>query len=528
MEDYRNIIKEEIKRCILDPTYFCKKYCYIINQDEGKILFDLYEFQEDVLIEFQINNELLILKSRQLGISTLAAAFSLWFILFNPAKYVLFVSKRQKDATGLIDKVKIMHKYLPSWLKNFAKPVSNNQMSIAFNNNSKISAESTTEDTGRSTSNALVILDEFAFAPKAESLFGSLYQTTVSSGGKMIVISTPNGIGNKFHKLWVEAESGLNGFKPIKLRWDVHPKHDQKWRDDQTKKLGVRMAAQECDANFTTSGNNIISPVLLKQLSETTIYDPILKKGPKKALWIWNSPLPGHEYIVCADVARGNGKDYSACHVLDKESCEQVAEFKEQISTREFGQFLVDLAQEYNDALLVCENASIGWDVIQTIIELEYPNLYYTNRGMFGDPNAFLRRNLDISDVGIVPGFTTSGKTRPLIVGKLELYFEEGALIIHSQRLIDELHVFIWHGDKAEAMSGYNDDLVLSLAIGLFVRDSYNKLNRQGLELTKAAIENISASMIKSTKEYEKSEVTKQWEMALPNGEVESLEWLIR
>ena len=524
--DQKETIKEEIKKCILSPDYFCKKYCYILHQDRGRILFDLYSFQEDMLKDFQKHDRVIILKSRQLGISTLCAAFTLWYALFNEGKNILFVSKRQKDAVGLIDKVKIMHQYLPSWLKNFAKTTEYNKQSVAFSNESKITAESTTEDTGRSTSNAVVICDEFAFVSNQAKLLSSVQQSAQS--GKLFIVSTPNGIGSRYHQIWVDATAGKSLFKPIRLKWDVHPEHDQKWRDDQTAELGHRLASQECDSDFLTSGNSVIEQSVIKFFRDNYIIEPLKKTGPQNDLWIWQFPIPGREYIIVGDVARGDGSDYSACHVIDVENCEQVAEFKGQISTRDYAKLLCELGVEYNMGLLIIENASIGWDVVQEAIQLDYPNLYYTSRGMFGNPEAFIRKNMDVSDMTQVPGFTTSGRTRPLVIGKLEMYFNEKAVIIHSSRLADELDVFVWKGAKPQAQSGYNDDLVMSFSIGLFVRDSYNRLNKHGLALTTSALQSMGSS-IKSSLAFNIEEtVKKQYSMPIAqNVPEEDIGWLI-
>ena len=69
----------------------------------------------------------------------------------------------------------------------------------------------------------------------------------------------------------------------------------------------------------------------------------------------------------------------------------------------------------------------------------------------------------------MVPGFSMTMKTRPLVIAKLEEYFREKSVIVRSNRLIDELFVFIYNNNKAEAMQGYNDDLVMSFAICLCI-----------------------------------------------------------
>jgi hypothetical protein len=528
--NYKEVIREEIKKCFLDPAYFCHNYCHIIHQKRGEILFNLFPFQEDVLKKFQIKDRIIILKSRQLGLSTLCAAFALWLTLFHPAKNVLFVSKRAKDATGLITKVSVMYNGLPSWLKTFANIIENNRQSIGFSNNSRIAAESTTTDTGRSTSNALVILDEFAFTangsgPQQRKLLAAVLQSAQT--GKVFILSTPNGTGDAFSSTWFGAIANENPFFPIKLRWDVHPEHDQKWRDEQTKELGEKLASQECDCEFLSSGASVIDPKLLKQFEQNFVCEPILKKGPGNNLWIWKLPVPGREYIIPADVARGDGSDYSGCHVIDKEDVEQVAEFKMQLGTREYAQFLFNLGIEYNNALLVVENASMGWDVVQELINLGYPNLYYSNPALLfsSTNNNFIPFD---GSAKLIPGFTNSSKTRPMIIAKLETYSIEQACIYHSERLNAELFVFIWHRGKAQAQQGYNDDLVLPWATGLFIRDTFSKFNKNSLQLTGALINSIGSSISTGLHEREKqSLLEKNFEMPDGKGGTESLNWLL-
>ena len=95
---------------------------------------------------------------------------------------------------------------------------------------------------------------------------------------------------------------------------------------------------------------------------------------------------------------------------------------------------------------------------------------------------------------GMKPGFSTTAKTRPLIVSKLEQYIREKSVTIRSTRTIDELFTFIWNGNRAEAMRGYNDDLTMSLSIGLWVRDTALRLRQEGIDLTKKALGGIGTA----------------------------------
>ena len=93
---------------------------------------------------------------------------------------------------------------------------------------------------------------------------------------------------------------------------------------------------------------------------------------------------------------------------------------------------------------------------------------------------------------GMVAGFSTTSKTRPLIISKLDDYFRDKSVTVRSTRLVDELFTFIWNGNRAEAMRGYNDDLVMSFSIGLWVRDTALRLRQEGIDLTKKALGGIS------------------------------------
>ena len=79
--DAKQIVAQEYMKCAKDPAYFMKKYCYIQHPKRGRILFNLYPFQEGVLHLFRDENYIVTLKSRQLGISTLASAYALWLML---------------------------------------------------------------------------------------------------------------------------------------------------------------------------------------------------------------------------------------------------------------------------------------------------------------------------------------------------------------------------------------------------------------------------------------------------------------
>lgn len=245
---YVELIKQEYIRCCKDPAYFLKRYCMIQHPVRGRILFNLYPFQEDVLHLFQDNENVIVLKSRQLGISTLAAGYSTWLMNFHKDKNILCLATTQATARNLVTKVQFMYENLPQWLKTSQSQ--KNKLSLRLNNGSKITAVSSNPDSARSEAVSLLLADECAFIENIETTMAAALPT-LSTGGQVMLLSTPNGMGNYFHKTWVNAEMNLNSFTPIRLPWQVHPERDQKWRDQQEADLGKRLADQECVSGDT-------------------------------------------------------------------------------------------------------------------------------------------------------------------------------------------------------------------------------------------------------------------------------------
>lgn len=288
------------------------------------------------------------------------------------------------------------------------------------------------------------------------------------------------------------------------------------------------IVSHNCD--FSTSGNQVVSVDVLEFYKQTYLKDPIEKRGNNQDLWIWDYPNYSKNYILTADCARGDGGDFSAFHVIDIETMEQVAEYKGQLTTKDYGNLLVSVATEYNNALLVVENNNVGWGTLQQIIDRDYQNTFYSATDLtIVDVEKSYSNKLHAQDKKLVAGFTTTSKNRPLIVSNLELFFRQKQVIIKSKRLYEELNVFIWNGPKAEAMRGYNDDLVMSIGIGLWVRETALRLRNDQIAYNKAMISKISKVTspvilpreISSIPDYQKT-----LEFSV-NDKKESLTWLL-
>jgi hypothetical protein len=521
-KDLKNIIRQEYIKCAQDPAHFMKKYCHIQHPQRGRVIFNLYPFQEKVLHLLRDNPYSIILKSRQLGISTLSAGYSLWMMLFQKDKNILCIATKQETARNMVTKVKFMYDNLPSWLKIEADE--NNKLSLRLSNGSQIKATSASSDAGRSEAVSLLLIDEAAFIDQIGEIWASAQQT-LATGGGAIVLSTPYGTGNWFHKTWISAENNENDFLPIRLPWYVHPERDEAWRKRQDELLGdPRIAAQECDCNFSTSGDTVFHSEWIEFIKETTIQDPVERRGVDQNLWIWEPADYSREYMVIADVARGDGKDFSACHVMDIQTNTQVAEYRGQLPPKEFGYFLTGLATEYNNALLVVENANIGWATLDAIIERGYRNLYQSPKSDQLTADSYLRVFEGNSEM--VPGFTMSMRTRPLCINKFREFVGDRSVTIRSKRLLEEMKVFIWRNGRPEAQSGYNDDLVMSFGIGMFLRDTSLKFQQQSLDSARAALGAVKSNNVGYSGGYSSNGVNNPYSMDV-GGKKENINWLL-
>jgi hypothetical protein len=192
---------------------------------------------------------------------------------------------------------------------------------------------------------------------------------------------------------------------------------------------------------------------------------------------------------------------------------------------KEFGYFLVGLASEYNNALLVVENANIGWATLDAIIERGYRNLYQSPKSDQLTAESYLRVFEGNSEM--TPGFTMSMRTRPLVINKFREFVGDRSTTIQSKRLLEEMKVFIWKNGRPEAQTGYNDDLVMSFGIGMFLRDTSLKFQQQGLDSARAALKNVTSTKPNFKGVYTNNAVENPYKMKI-NGKDESIDWLLR
>ena len=258
-------------KCGQDPIYFIKNYVYIGHPTKGTVKFDLYPFQEDCIKDFLEYKYNIILKSRQLGLSTSTAAYCLWLSIFHRSKNIIVMATKLEVGKFMITKIREALSMVPKWmleLLELSEPEAESVKYIKFSNGSKITAIPTSKDAGRGEAVSLLVVDEAAHVENLKTLWLGI-RPTLSTGGRAIVFSTPQGKGNYFHELWIGADTneweenksgfhgkkaGPNGFHPIKLPWTVHPERDEAWFESESASMDQRGISQEMLCSFESSG----------------------------------------------------------------------------------------------------------------------------------------------------------------------------------------------------------------------------------------------------------------------------------
>jgi hypothetical protein len=327
-----------------------------------------------------------------------------------------------------------------------------------------------------------LVIDEAAHVEGLEELWTGLYPT-LSTGGRCIALSTPNGVGNWFHEACIKAESGENDFNLTILPWEVHPDRDQEWFDKETKNMSRRQIAQELECNFNMSGETVFSSDSIQWVKDNAV-PPKYRTGFDRNYWIWKEYDPTADYLVSADVARGDGKDYSVFHIIRIDTCEVAAEYKGKLTPDAFSEVLITAGKEYGNAMLVVENNTVGYAVLEKLINRSYPNIYYSKKGSHEYVEGYIGEHM----TNAIPGFSTTQKTRPLVIAKMEEFVRNKLIKIYSKRMIAEMEQFIWKGGRPQASKSSNDDLIMACAIACWVKDTVFAESVKAMEYSNAFI----------------------------------------
>lgn len=478
----------EWQKCARSFEYFSINYIKIRSLKKGDIPFNLYDYQKRVLNDFEKHQFNIVKKFRQGGLTTLAVLWSLWICMFRSNKQILVMSTTDREAikaAKILDRALDYIKETSPWLSPAMKTASKHVKGFL---DTGCEIEFRTTKAARGQSLNYVIIDEAAFIANMDEAWAAMYPT-VSGGGKVIVISTVNGMGNWYEEIYTDAVAGRNHFHVIELQYTEHPDYvDPDWIKKTKANLGKRKWAQEFEGSFLDSGETYLSSDILGRIDRQVLEVPIFKKKfpewdtderlrdvfnnesildsqwEKGALWIWKPVEQNKEYIIGVDVAEGVGEDgdNSTFTILDSTNLEQVAEFSSnKIPTNILASILSEIGIYYNTALIATDAQGPGVAVTERLINgMYYENLYYRET----------KRNDR-------PGVSINKGTRPLILDSMKTHLQNESIKVHSIRLSRELKTFIFdrRSKKAQAKKGAHDDLVMAYAIAVYVRDQVTR-----------------------------------------------------
>lgn len=481
----------ELKNCMHPengPLYFIENFVYIQHPKYGRMRFHPYPYQYDLIHSYHNYRKSINLLGRQLGKSTVAAAYLLWYVMFVPDSTILVASNKFDGASEIMQRIRYAYESCPDHIRAGVR--SYNKKSIEFDNGSRIIAQATTANTGRGLSISMLYLDELGFveANIAKEMWTSI-SPTLATGGKCIITSTPNVEDDQFAELWfgaidnidetgVEKDIGKNGFKPYFADWRVHPERDDEWAENERGNVGDERFAREHECKFITFEETLIDAVTLQKLKGI---DPINVTGTIK----WFSEISTEmTYLVSLDPSMGTGGDNAAIQVLELPTMRQVAEWQHN-KTRIEDQVL--LVKEITKTLdqkgafeiyWSVENNSLGEAALVAIRDIGEEMFSGT---MLHDPQGKRgsRRK----------GFNTTARSKQEACATLKRIVEKDVLKVYSRNLISELRTFISTGGSYAAKSGNKDDLVMALILAIRMSDFVSTWD----DRTQAALKSVTA-----------------------------------
>jgi hypothetical protein len=449
-------------------SHFCSTHWMIRHPERGRIKFVLREAQEETVRVWIDSRYSIVLKARQIGFSTLAAAFTFWETFFWADRFTVMLSRTEREASKLLQKTKYGYKMLPAWMRVRGPDLlSDNQLKMVFANDSSIESLPSGNDPARGESVYRVIIDEMAFLPNAEEAWASI-EPIADVGGRVICLSTANGEGNIFHQLWSGSQTGTNRFTGIFFPWSAGDR-DQDWYEAKKQDLPDWQLAQEYPDNpeeaFIRSGRPVFDLEALRQIN---VVDPdcgylknelgknvytFIKDGGE--LSIWDFPTLNENYVIGADVAEGLGHgDYSSAHVISADTGLVVAHWHGHVDADLFGEeILRALGYYYNHALIGVESNNHGLTTIKGLQRVGYRNTYRQRK-----MNA---RNPTPSET---MGWRTTAVSKPLAIDELNASIRDEAILLYDFKTIAELRSFVREAN-GKMHGSPHDDRVMSLAI---------------------------------------------------------------
>ena len=480
------------------PYYFMDNFFHIQHPVQGKMCYKAFEYQSALAATYHSFRFSINLLSRQMGKTTTAAGYLLWYAMFVPDSTILVAAHKYQGAQEIMQRIRYAYELCPDHIR--AGATSYNKGSIEFENGSRIVAQATTENTGRGMSITLLYCDEFAFVrPSVAREFWTSISPTLATGGKAIITSTPSSDEDQFWLLWTEANNtvdeygnqqplGKNGFRAFQSLWREHPDRDDEWAKEERARIGEERFRREMDCEPIIFDETLINSIKLSELTGT---EPIEKQGQVR--W-FKKPSKEQTYMVALDPSLGTGGDNAAIQIIELPSLIQVGEWmhnktpvQQQVAiVREICRYLCDITGEPNDVYYSVENNTLGEAILVTIQEIgeeNIPGVFLSEPRSHGNSKRYRK------------GFNTTHKSKLTACAKLKSLIESDRLQLHSKNLISELKAFVATGNSYAAKPGDNDDLVMSMILALRMTNIIRNYDASIEERMKDSVDDIIEPM---------------------------------
>jgi hypothetical protein len=363
-------------KCAADIAYFAMTYAYIENATLRQwMIFDLWPAQVSTLRALVSASKLVILKARQLGLSWLCLTYGLWLMLFQAPATVLLFSLKEAEAVELLDRLRKIHQRLPEWMQ--AKAILRDSTThLELSNGSRAMAFST--HGGRSYTGSLAIVDEADFTPDL-STFLDAVKPTIDAGGQLFLVSTSDKKRpvSTFKNLFRAALQRTGDYQHIFLPWNVHPGRDAAWyARTRAEMFAQRGTDDDFYAEYPATAEEALAPEQLDrrlpwpwiQACYDADHTQIAHTLPVPNLRIYESPQPGHSYVIGADPAEGNpNSDDSAASVIDADTWAEVAALAGHWEPTVFAGYIDQVGQHYNAADVMPERNNHGHTLIAAL-----------------------------------------------------------------------------------------------------------------------------------------------------------------
>ena len=540
----------EYVKCMKDTPYALKTYLQTYDNTVSQYVpLQLFPDQVSLLNDYENHNENIALKYRQAGVSTVTAAWvskKLAFAKKNKPEKILIIANKLDTSLEMANKIRGFVGQWPKWVGIDFAAEKNSQKHYKLNNGCEVKAVATSKDALRGFTPTVLIFDEAAFI-EADSDFWAACMASLSTGGKVIVVSTPNGYDPIYYEIYDQALRNMNDFKITEMYWFRDPRYTKDlylvktediihyllnkeeypedkilswegipfetrnyddlktimdggykpcsdWFERMVKKLKYdkRKVSQELECNFLGSGDNVFDSRMLQTIRENMVKDP-QNKMMGNSLWIWKEPTEGHRYIMGVDVSRGDSEDFSTIQIIDFDEREQVLEYIGKIPPDVLAEIAFKWGNMYSAYIVVDITGGMGIATSRKLQELGYKNMYVDGI----DLNNTWKYNPKAMDK--IPGINFNNKRVQIIAA-----FEEGMrhkFRIYSSRLYNEMNTFVYVNGRPDHQKGHHDDLIMSISMALYVGESSFSSLERVTEQTKAMLDSWTVNNNDSVKD---------------------------